>query len=114
MHFLLRVSYVFEELSRASRCTFCSAYGDGLSTVELSTSCSISSKHCSILADAGTQNTSRMFSNSQTAKTVEIERESPTGEFAEVADLVSGKRGREVLEGGNVQGGVSRFLLLGN
>lgn len=54
------------------------------------------------------RNTSRMFSNSQTAQTVEIEKTSPTGEFKEVAELVSGKRGREVLEKGDVeQGGVS-------
>jgi NADH:quinone reductase (non-electrogenic) len=53
------------------------------------------------------KNTSRMFSNQMTAKTIEIESSSQTGEFAEVAPVVSGVRGREVLTGGDIQHGVS-------
>jgi NADH:quinone reductase (non-electrogenic) len=52
------------------------------------------------------KNTSRMFSNSQTARAVEIEGQSETGEFKEVAPVVSGVKGREVLERGDVEAGV--------
>ncbi|RMD43710.1 hypothetical protein DV735_g1448, partial [Chaetothyriales sp. CBS 134920] len=52
------------------------------------------------------KNTSRMYSNSKTAKAVEIEKTSTTGEFAEVAPVVSGARGREVLLGGDIEHGV--------
>ncbi|KAH0836239.1 Nitronate monooxygenase [Fonsecaea pedrosoi] len=52
------------------------------------------------------KNTSRMYSNQMTAKTIEIESTSKTGEFAEVAPVVSGARGREVLTGGDIQHGV--------
>lgn len=53
------------------------------------------------------KNTSRMYRNQMTAKTVEVESTSKTGKFAEVAPLVSGVKGREVLVGGNIQHGVS-------
>ncbi|OAP62466.1 enoyl-[acyl-carrier protein] reductase I [Fonsecaea erecta] len=52
------------------------------------------------------KNTSRMYTNQMTAKTIEIESTSTTGEFAEVAPVVSGARGREVLTGGDIQHGV--------
>ncbi|RYN61318.1 hypothetical protein AA0117_g13004 [Alternaria alternata] len=52
------------------------------------------------------KNTSRMFSNNQTAKAIKIEKESKTGEFAEIAPVVSGARGRTVLLDGDVQHGV--------
>lgn len=52
------------------------------------------------------KNTSRMYSNKVTAHTIKLELESATGEFAEVAPLVSGMRGREVLVAGDVQHGV--------
>jgi NAD(P)H-dependent flavin oxidoreductase YrpB (nitropropane dioxygenase family) len=53
------------------------------------------------------KNTSRMFTNQMTAKTIEIESTSTTGEFAEVAPVVSGAKGREVLVGGDIEHGVS-------
>ncbi|KAJ9602465.1 hypothetical protein H2200_013008 [Cladophialophora chaetospira] len=52
------------------------------------------------------KNTSRMYSNQMTAKTIEIESTSKTGEFAEVAPVVSGVKGREVLVDGDIQHGV--------
>ncbi|KIV96966.1 hypothetical protein PV10_00776 [Exophiala mesophila] len=52
------------------------------------------------------KNTSRMYSNSQTRKTIEIETNSTTGEFAEVAPIVSGAKGREVLLKGDIEHGV--------
>lgn len=53
------------------------------------------------------KNTSRMFSNGMTAKAIEIERESDKGEFSEVAPVVSGAKGREVLLNGDIEHGVS-------
>lgn len=52
------------------------------------------------------KNTSRMYSNQMTAKTIEIESTSEKGEFSEVAPVVSGAKGREVLLGGDIQHGV--------
>ncbi|RMZ77209.1 hypothetical protein DV738_g4519, partial [Chaetothyriales sp. CBS 135597] len=52
------------------------------------------------------KNTSRMYKNSKTAKAVEIESTSKTGEFSEVAPVVSGARGREVLLNGDIEHGV--------
>ncbi|KAH7126798.1 putative 2-nitropropane dioxygenase family oxidoreductase [Dendryphion nanum] len=52
------------------------------------------------------KNTSRMYSNQMTAKAVEIESESVKGEFSEIAPVVSGAKGREVLVGGDIQHGV--------
>lgn len=64
------------------------------------------------------KNTSRMYSNSMTAKTIEVESTSKTGEFTEVAPLVSGVKGREVLVDGDIEHGVSypsfRKLVSGN
>lgn len=56
------------------------------------------------------KNTSRMFSNDMTKKTIEVESTSKTGQFAEVAPIVSGARGREVLLQGDIQHGVSRSV----
>jgi NAD(P)H-dependent flavin oxidoreductase YrpB (nitropropane dioxygenase family) len=52
------------------------------------------------------KNTSRMYSNKMTAKTVKIETTSKAGDFAEVAPVVSGARGKEVLVDGDIQHGV--------
>jgi NAD(P)H-dependent flavin oxidoreductase YrpB (nitropropane dioxygenase family) len=53
------------------------------------------------------KNTSRMYSNSQTQRAVEIETESANEDFAEVAPVVSGAKGREVLVKGDIEHGVS-------
>jgi NAD(P)H-dependent flavin oxidoreductase YrpB (nitropropane dioxygenase family) len=58
------------------------------------------------------KNTSRMYSNDMTAKTIEIESTGENREFLEVAPLVSGMRGKEVLIGGDIQHGVSIFSVL--
>ncbi|PQE29525.1 hypothetical protein CJF32_00003279 [Rutstroemia sp. NJR-2017a WRK4] len=52
------------------------------------------------------KNTSRLYKNKVTAEAVKIEQESKTGEFAEVAPYVSGKRGREVFINGDPDYGV--------
>lgn len=57
------------------------------------------------------KNTSRLYKNKVTAEAVKIEQESKTGEFAEVAPYVSGKRGREVFTTGDPDYGVSHHPL---
>jgi len=52
------------------------------------------------------RNTTRLFRNKVAEDALKVELESPTGEFAEVAPLVSGKRGREVFLNGDPQHGV--------
>ncbi|CAD6439794.1 be814360-d420-4284-a02e-db3fb8f2758b [Sclerotinia trifoliorum] len=52
------------------------------------------------------KNTSRLYKNKVTAEAAKIEQESKTGEFAEVAPYVSGKRGREVFTTGDPDYGV--------
>ncbi|KAL3423772.1 2-nitropropane dioxygenase family [Phlyctema vagabunda] len=52
------------------------------------------------------KNTTRLYKNKVTNEAVKIERESKTGEFAEVAPHVSGKRGREVFINGDPDYGV--------
>jgi NADH:quinone reductase (non-electrogenic) len=52
------------------------------------------------------RNTSRLFGNKVAKEAYKIEKESPTGEFAEVAPFVSGKRGREVFINGDKDYGV--------
>lgn len=42
------------------------------------------------------RNTSRLYKNKVALEALKVEQESKTGEFAEVAPLVSGKRGKEV------------------
>lgn len=53
------------------------------------------------------KNTSRLFKNEPAMKAVQVERESTTGKFEEVAPYVSGKRGREVFLNGDDNYGVS-------
>ncbi|CAG8888202.1 unnamed protein product [Penicillium egyptiacum] len=55
-------------------------------------------------------NTTRLFSNDVTAAALRIERESAIGDFKEVAPLVSGARGREVLIEGDINRGVRKPL----
>ncbi|KAG6033015.1 hypothetical protein E4U41_007039 [Claviceps citrina] len=50
------------------------------------------------------RNTSRLYRNRVALEALRIENESPTGQFAEVAHLVSGKRGKEVWTTGLVMG----------
>ncbi|KAF2851928.1 2-nitropropane dioxygenase [Plenodomus tracheiphilus IPT5] len=52
------------------------------------------------------KNTSRMFKNTVAVKAVEIEKTSTTGKFEEVAEYVSGKRGRQVFLNGDPDFGV--------
>ncbi|PFH60585.1 hypothetical protein XA68_10686 [Ophiocordyceps unilateralis] len=52
------------------------------------------------------RNTSRLYKNSVAVEALRIERESQKGEFAEVAPLVSGKRGKEVFVNGDADHGV--------
>jgi NAD(P)H-dependent flavin oxidoreductase YrpB (nitropropane dioxygenase family) len=52
------------------------------------------------------KNTSRLFKNKVSEEALKVERESKTGEFAEVAPFVSGKRGREVFLNGDIDYGV--------
>ncbi|KAI0104442.1 2-nitropropane dioxygenase family oxidoreductase [Daldinia grandis] len=51
-------------------------------------------------------NTTRLYRNKVTDQVVKIEKESKTGEFAEIAPYVSGKRGREVFVNGDPEYGV--------
>ncbi|KAI2633045.1 2-nitropropane dioxygenase-like protein [Hypomontagnella submonticulosa] len=51
-------------------------------------------------------NTTRLYRNKVTEQVAKIEKESKTGEFAEIAPYVSGKRGREVFTTGDPEYGV--------
>ncbi|KAI5865931.1 2-nitropropane dioxygenase family oxidoreductase [Durotheca rogersii] len=51
-------------------------------------------------------NTTRLYRNKVTDEIIKVERESKTGEFAEIAPYVSGKRGREVFVNGDAEFGV--------
>ncbi|GAW13980.1 hypothetical protein ANO14919_033720 [Xylariales sp. No.14919] len=51
-------------------------------------------------------NTTRLYRNKVTDAVVKIERDSKTGEFAEIAPYVSGKRGRQVFLNGDPEYGV--------
>lgn len=53
------------------------------------------------------KNTSRLFKNKVAQAAVNIEKTSPTGKFEEVAEYVSGKRGRQVFLNGDKDFGVS-------
>jgi hypothetical protein len=57
------------------------------------------------------KNTSRLFKNKVAVEVKRIETTSTTGEFEEVAPLVSGKRGRQVFINGDVDHGVVRNSL---
>jgi len=52
------------------------------------------------------KNTSRLFKNKVAQAAVNIEKTSPTGKFEEVAEYVSGKRGRQVFLNGDKDFGV--------
>ncbi|KAL2824047.1 hypothetical protein BDW59DRAFT_148099 [Aspergillus cavernicola] len=52
------------------------------------------------------KNTTRLFANEVTKQALKVERESTSGEFAEMAPFVSGKRGREVFLNGDIDFGV--------
>ncbi|KXJ89790.1 hypothetical protein Micbo1qcDRAFT_136888 [Microdochium bolleyi] len=51
-------------------------------------------------------NTTRLYKNKVTEAALKVERESKTGEFAEMAPYVSGKRGKEVFINGDPEFGV--------
>lgn len=53
------------------------------------------------------RNTTRLYRNRVTDEALRVERESERGEFAEVAPLVSGARGRQVFVNGDPEYGVS-------
>ncbi len=53
------------------------------------------------------KNTTRLYRNKVTEEALKVETESTTGEFKEIAPLVSGKRGREVFLNGDPDYGVS-------
>lgn len=52
------------------------------------------------------RNTSRLFKNKVALEALRVEKESTTGEFSEIAPLVSGKRGKEVFVNGDPEYGV--------
>lgn len=52
-------------------------------------------------------NTTRLYKNKVTEAALKVEKESKTGEFAEMAPYVSGKRGKEVFINGDPEFGVS-------
>ncbi|KAF2685324.1 inosine monophosphate dehydrogenase [Lentithecium fluviatile CBS 122367] len=52
------------------------------------------------------RNTSRLFANKVAKQAVKVEKESTTGKFEEVAEYVSGKRGRQVFLNGDKDFGV--------
>ncbi|RYP57902.1 hypothetical protein DL770_010556 [Monosporascus sp. CRB-9-2] len=52
------------------------------------------------------KNTTRLYRNKITDAALKVEKESKTGEFAEIAPYVSGKRGREVFLNGDPEFGV--------
>ncbi|KAJ5980863.1 hypothetical protein N7481_008161 [Penicillium waksmanii] len=52
------------------------------------------------------KNTTRLFANKVTQDALKVERESTTGDFSEIGPYVSGKRGRQVFENGDVDFGV--------
>ena len=53
------------------------------------------------------KNTSRLFANKVALQAVDVEKKSTTGKFEEVAEYVSGKRGRQVFLNGDKDFGVS-------
>lgn len=59
------------------------------------------------------KNTSRLFANKVTQDALKIEKESTTGDFAEIGPYVSGKRGRQVFLNGDPDYGVSCYFSCG-
>ncbi|KAM5347391.1 hypothetical protein ACJ41O_010396 [Fusarium nematophilum] len=58
------------------------------------------------------KNTTRLYRNKVSEAALKIELESSTGEFAEIAPYVSGKRGSKVFQNGDPNFGVSLALFL--
>lgn len=58
------------------------------------------------------KNTTRLFKNKVSLEAIKVEKESPTGEFAEVAPFVSGQRGRQVFINGDPDFGVCHVTFL--
>ena len=56
-------------------------------------------------------NTSRLFKNGVAKEAKRIETEQPSSTFEDVAHLVAGQRGRMVFVDGNINAGVSQFLV---
>lgn len=52
------------------------------------------------------KNTTRLYRNKVTDQALKVEKESKTGEFAEIAPFVSGQRGRQVFINGDPEYGV--------
>lgn len=52
------------------------------------------------------RNTQRLYRNKAAEEAIKVERDSKTGEFSEIAPIVSGKRGREVFINGDPDYGV--------
>lgn len=57
------------------------------------------------------RNTSRYFANTVTEAVLRVEKESSSGEFAEIAPFVSGQRGRQVFLNGDINHGVSYWTI---
>lgn len=58
------------------------------------------------------KNTTRLYRNKVTDQALKVERESTSGEFAEIAPFVSGARGRQVFVNGDPEYGVSGLLFI--
>ncbi|KAJ5328755.1 Aldolase-type TIM barrel [Penicillium brevicompactum] len=56
-------------------------------------------------------NTSRMFSKKVPQEALAVEKANKTGKFSEIVSYVSGKRGREVFLDGDVEQGLSYYLI---
>lgn len=58
------------------------------------------------------KNTSRLFANKVAKEAVQVEKSSTSGKFEDVAQYVSGKRGRQVFINGDVDYGVMSCLFI--
>lgn len=58
------------------------------------------------------KNTSRLFANKVAKEVVQAEKSSTSGKFEDVAQYVSGKRGRQVFINGDVDYGVMSCLFI--
>ena len=68
------------------------------------------SEHDTALVMRRWRNTTRLFRNTVVEQAIKAERESKTGDFADIAPFVSGKRGKEVFINGDKDYGVSKTL----
>ncbi|KAH7230844.1 hypothetical protein B0J15DRAFT_410325 [Fusarium solani] len=64
------------------------------------------SEHDTTLVMRRWRNTTRLYRNQVAESALTIERESMTGDFAEIAPFVSGQRGQRVFSDGDVESGV--------